>query len=196
MTRLHRRRFLLGLAQSVSLLAASAVVGSCSPGSGLPPLPESVRGSYRLGADDELQITTYGEDRLSGKFKVSAGGNVAMPLIGAVKAAGLTTAELEHSIATRLREAQIVVDPKVSVEISEYRPIYVMGEVTKPGPYPFKPGMTVLTAVAVAGGFTYRAQTDQAAILRTVDDHSVEGRAPRTAVVLPGDVITILERYF
>lgn len=187
---------MFGLAQSASLLAATAVVSACTPGSGLPPLPEADRGPYRLGADDELQITTYGEDRLSGKFKVSAGGNVAMPLIGTVKAAELTTAELEHSIATRLKKAQIVVDPEVAVEVTEYRPIYVLGEVTKPGPYPFKPGMTVLTAVAVAGGFTYRAQTDQAAILRTVNDHPVEGRALRTAPVLPGDVITVLERYF
>ena len=95
-----------------------------------------------------------------------------------------------------LQDKKILLNPSVSVEIIEYRPIFILGEVAKPGQYPYEPGMTVLTAVAIAGGFTYRAQTGYASILRRVDNHAFEGRVPRGEDVVPGDVITIFERYF
>jgi polysaccharide export outer membrane protein len=82
------------------------------------------------------------------------------------------------------------------VDVVSYRPVFILGEVSKPGQYPYQPGMTVLTAVAVAGGFTYRAVTDYASILRTADGHAVEGRVPRNMLVQPGDVIDIYERHF
>jgi polysaccharide export outer membrane protein len=82
------------------------------------------------------------------------------------------------------------------VEVLTYRPVFILGEVTKPGQYPYQPRMTVLTAVAVAGGFTYRAQTGFASILRNDGDHPVEGRVDRDTTVRPGDVITIFDRYF
>jgi polysaccharide export outer membrane protein len=82
------------------------------------------------------------------------------------------------------------------VEVLKYRPVFILGEVSKPGEYPYQPGMTVLTAVAIAGGFTYRAETDYASILRTTEKQPVEGRVPRGMEVRPGDVIDIYERYF
>jgi polysaccharide biosynthesis/export protein len=100
------------------------------------------------------------------------------------------------SVAAALRRGNLVRDPSVAVEVIAYRPIYVLGEVNKPGQYPYQPGMTVVTAVAVGGGFTYRAIEDYAAVVCTVDGDAIEGRASRQSYVLPGDVITIFERRF
>jgi polysaccharide export outer membrane protein len=170
------------------------LVAACS--SDLPPLPNTPPGPYQLGVDDEVRIISFGADQLTGKFRVNDRGDIAMPLIGAVPAGGLTTGELEHRIAQRILDKKLLLEPSVSVEILTYRPIFVLGEVSKPGQYPYQPGMTVLTAVAVAGGFTYRAQTDEASILRKIDGHPVEGRVRRGMAVQPGDVVNILERYF
>jgi polysaccharide export outer membrane protein len=178
------------------LTAVFLFVASCAPGSDLPPLPETPPGAYQLGVDDEVRIISFGEDQLTGKFRVNDRGDIAMPLIGTIPASGTTTSELEHRIAQRILDKKLLLDPSVSVEILSYRPIFVLGEVTKPGQYPYQPGMTVLTAVAVAGGFTFRAQTDEASILRKIDGHPVEGRVPRGTAVQPGDVVNILERYF
>jgi polysaccharide export outer membrane protein len=170
--------------------------GSCAPGSDLPPLPDTPPGPYLLGVDDQLRIISFGEEQLTGPFRVNDRGEIAMPLIGTIAADGLTTTELEARIKQRMLEKKLLLDPSVSVEILTYRPIFVLGEVSKPGQYPYQPGMTVLTAVAVAGGFTYRAQTDDASILRRINGHSVEGRVPRGMEVRPGDVVNILERFF
>jgi polysaccharide export outer membrane protein len=93
-------------------------------------------------------------------------------------------------------QAQLIRDPSVSVEVSAYRPIFVLGEVNKPGEYPYQPGMTVVSAVAVAGGFTYRAVEDRASIVRSSEGKAVEWRAERQTYVRPGDVITIYERRY
>jgi polysaccharide export outer membrane protein len=178
------------------LIMVCCLVASCAPGSNLPPFPDMPPGPYQLGSGDQVRIITFGQEQLSGKFQVNDAGNMALPLIGAVSARGLTTAELEQSINRKLEEKQVLLHPSVSVEVIDYRPIFVLGEVAKPGKYPYEPGMTVLTAVAIAGGFNYRAQTDHVSILRKIDGRSVEGRAPRGTDVLPGDVITIFERYF
>jgi polysaccharide biosynthesis/export protein len=178
------------------LLTACLLVASCAPGSDLPPLPDTPPGPYQLGVDDQVRIISFGEEQLTGQFRVNDRGEIAMPLIGAVAADGLTTGQLERRISKRILDKKLLLDPSVSVEILAYRPIFVLGEVSKPGQYPYQPGMTVLTAVAVAGGFTYRAQTDDASILRKIDGHPVEGRVPRGMEVRPGDVINILERYF
>lgn len=190
-TRRSAIRILLGA-------TASPVLGlaSCAPGSSLPPLANADPGPYRLAVDDQVRIITFGQEDLTGQFKVNDRGTIAIPLLGAIPASGLTSAELEHQIAKELKQKKLLLDPSVSVEVLGYRPMFILGEVTKPGQYPYEPGMTVLTAVAIAGGFTYRAQTSYASLLRKVNGHSVEGRVPRGMEVLPGDVITILERYF
>jgi polysaccharide export outer membrane protein len=179
-----------------TVIAGMLLLVSCSLGSDLPPLPSGPFGPYRLGTDDRVRIITFDEKELTGEFHVNDEGNVAIPLLGAIPAKGLTTADLEQSIRQRLEEKKILLDPSVSVEIIDYRPIFVLGEVNKPGQYPYQPGMTVLTAVAVAGGFTYRAKTGGATILRQIEGKSIEGRVARGMEVLPGDVITIQERYF
>jgi polysaccharide export outer membrane protein len=178
------------------LIIACLSIASCAPGSDLPPLPDTPPGPYQLGVDDQVRIISFGEEQLTCQFRVNDRGDIAIPLIGAVAANGLTTGELERRISKRILDKKLLLDPSVSVEILTYRPIFVLGEVAKPGQYPYQPGMTVLTAVAVAGGFTYRAQTDEASILRKIDNHPVEGRVPRGMEVRPGDVVNILERYF
>ena len=155
------------------------VAGCGGPGSGLPPLPAASAVAYKLGPGDQVRIITFGEETLTGEFRVNDSGNIALPLVGAVQAAGLTSAALETSVGSALRRGNLVRNPSVAVEVIAYRPIYVLGEVNKPGQYAYQPGMTVVTAVAVGGGFTYRAVEGYAAIVRTVEGNAVEGRASR-----------------
>ena len=172
------------------------LAGCGGPGSDLPPLPSAAATDYSLGAGDQVRIITFGEESLTGEFRVNDGGNIALPLVGAVHAAGLTSATLETAVGTALRRSNLVRNPSVAVEVIAYRPIYVLGEVNKPGQYSYAPGMTVVTAVAVAGGFTYRAVEGYAAVVRTIEGKAVEGRAIRQSYVQPGDVITVFERRF
>ena len=179
----------------VALLCCLFLVG-CSPGRGLPDLPDAQSTTYRLGAGDVVRLITFGEDTLTGEFRVSDSGTIALPLVGPVKAAGLSPDGLGSAVSKALVKANLLKAPSVSVEVIAYRPIFVLGEVSKPGQYPYQPGMTIVTAAAVAGGFTYRAVEDYASVVRTQDGVAAEGKASRQAFVQPGDVITILERRF
>jgi polysaccharide biosynthesis/export protein len=178
------------------LFLLGSLLPGCAPGRDLPPLPPSSAQEYRLGPGDIVRVITYGEDPLTGEFRVNEQGAVALPLAGSVKAAGRTPHELEVAVATALKKGDILRKPSVSVEVATWRPIYVLGEVNKPGQYPYQPGMTVVSAAAVAGGFTYRAIEDYASVVRMTGGDSVEGKASRQALVQPGDVITVFERKF
>ena len=186
----------LRLVSRLCVLAVLALSGCGGPGSDLPLLPGTATASYSLGPGDQVRIITFGEENLTGEFRVNDSGNIALPLIGAVHAAGLTSGGLEAAVAAALRRGNLVHRPSVAVEVIAYRPIYVLGEVNRPGQYAYQPGMTVVTAAAVAGGFTYRAVEDYAAIVRSIEGKAVEGRASRQAFVQPGDVITMFEHRF
>jgi polysaccharide export outer membrane protein len=179
-----------------ALALALAWLAGCAPGRDLPPLPPTAIGEYRLGAGDTVRLITFGEETLTGEFRVNDSGAIALPLVGGLRAAGLTTAELEISAAKALKQAKLLRNPSVSAEVVAYRPIFVLGEVNKPGQYPYQPGMTVVTAAAVAGGFTYRAVEGYASVVRSVGGDTIEGKASRQAAIQPGDVITIFERRF
>jgi len=181
---------------TLPLLSVAIGLSCCAPGRGLRPLPGLSGGEYRLAPGDMVRIITYGEDPLTGEFRVGDQGAVALPLTGSISAAGRTPGELENAIKAALKKGDLLRKPSVSVEVATYRPIYVLGEVNKPGQYPYQPGMTVVSAAAVAGGFTYRAVDDYASVVRIVDGESVEGKASRQALVQPGDVITVFERRF
>jgi len=178
-----------------SAVCLALLLLGCAPGRGLPPIPPG-SGEYRLGPGDAVRLITFGEDQLTGEFRVNDAGTIAVPLLGGMRAAGLTPAELEVSVAAALTRANLLRNPSVAAEVTAYRPIFVLGEVNKPGQYPYQPGMTVVTAAAVAGGFTYRAVNDYASVVRTRDGIAIEGKAARQTFIEPGDVITIFERRF
>ena len=188
---LQPRRWL----QMLGVCAAISLSG-CAPGSNLPQLPDYRAQGYKLGGGDQIRIITFGEDQLTGEFRVDDQGRIAVPLLGGVTAAGLTPQQLETEIGTELRKRKLLQNPSVSVEVLAYRPIFVLGEVAKPGQYPYQPGMTVLTSVAIAGGFTYRGVQDYASVIRTTNNHATEGRAQPSAFIAPGDVIKVFERRF
>jgi polysaccharide export outer membrane protein len=153
------------------------------------------RGGYTLDAGDKLRVVVFGQDGLTNSYSVDAGGNITMPLIGAVSARGLSTAELSAAIGARLKQG-FIREPHVAVEIEAYRPFFILGEVTFPGQYPFVANMTVETAVAIAGGFTPRAYHSDVVLSRTVGGRTVRATVPVTTPVRPGDTITINERWF
>lgn len=187
------RRFAVMAALSSGLCGCAALG---SPGAGLPSLPASPPGPYRLGPGDEIDLRIYDQPQLSGKYLVDDSGFIDLPLLGLVRAGGLGTDRLGRKIADALQQRKFILHPSVALEVSHYRPFYILGEVNRPGPYPYRPGMTVLTAVSIAGGFTYRAVKDYAGITRDIGRKAVQYRAPDFALAEPGDVITIFERRF
>ncbi len=176
--------------------AFTLAIAGCSPGADLPMLPDDGTRAYTLGPGDQLRVITYGEDQLTGDFTVNDGGNIQVPLLGAVKVAGLTVPEVQTEMTGLLSRGQILKNPSIAVEVSQYRPIFILGEVSKPGSYPYQPEMTVLTAVALAGGFTYRAVQDRESVTRATNGHAVESQATRQSILRPGDVVTVFERHF
>ncbi len=160
------------LSQETGLPAPSLNTQSPASNPTAPVLPAApVAGafaddSYRLGTGDKLKIVVYGEDDLSGEFFVDGSGQIQLPLLGQVKAAGLTVHEFVDEVGARLG-AKYLRDPKVSVQIENYRPFYIIGEVNKPGEYPYESGLSALGAVALAGGYTYRADDSDIYIRRS-----------------------------
>jgi protein involved in polysaccharide export with SLBB domain len=149
----------------------------------------------RLAAGDKLRVTVFGEDRLSGEYQIDNSGAISLPLAGTIKAGGLTNPQLEEAIAAQLK-AQYLRNPKVTVDVVTYRPIYVLGEVQKPGEYPFRSGLNVLSAIAISGGATYRANTTKVMIQRSGTNEMTEYPQSPQVMVMPGDVVRIPERYF
>jgi polysaccharide export outer membrane protein len=187
-------RFNLAIPASVLFALAG-----CAPGGNLAMLPPAADQNYHLGAGDQIRVITYDEPQLTNTFTVAADGSVSIPLVGSLPASGLTTNQLAGAITASLTNSKLLSQPSVSVEIAAYRPISVLGEVNHPGQYPYEPGMTTLDAVALAGGFTYRAVTDYANDQRSKGDGSgqaTEGRIEPGSILEPGDVVTIYERYF
>jgi polysaccharide export outer membrane protein len=184
----------LALAGVLALLQACAAVPA-------PPLSAAEAGqglhAYRLGAGDRVRVTVYNEPGLSGDYAVSSAGEIAFPLIGMVAADGRTVADVTEALTVRIADGYMT-DPKVSVEVLNYRPFYILGEVQKPGEYPYVAGLTIEQAVAVAGGFNYRANPRRVHLRRTPDpaEKSVDLQARQAVAVMPGDTIRVLERYF
>ena len=150
---------------------------------------------YRLAAGDELKINVFDHPDISGEYQVDAAGNISFPLIGQVRAAGLTVDELKGDLTQRLNRDYLV-DPKLSVEVLNFRPIFVIGQVNAPGSYPYASGMTVRQAVALAGGYTRRASTSSMTIIRTNElGGTTELEVEEDDQVLPGDTIEIDRRF-
>lgn len=185
------RRHALGL-----LLTATLPLGGCF-GRPYAALPADFRGAepYILSTGDRLRIIVFGQDSLSNIYQIDAGGLISMPLIGPVHVAGGGTAGAASAIEAKLR-AGFIREPKVTVEVDTYRPFFILGEVTTSGQFPYVNGMTVQTAVAIAGGFSPRAARDYAEVTRRTARGTVVAEVPITYPVKPGDTIVIKERWF
>ena len=150
---------------------------------------------YTLGAGDRVKVTVFGEGDLSGEFEVSSRGAIAFPLVGEVRVAGLSLRDLERAITAKLKDGYLK-KPRVNAEVVNYRPLYILGEVKSPGSYPYVSGMTVINAIALGGGFTYRAKKRGIRITRSDDAERQEESVSHNEIVLPGDVIRVPERFF
>ncbi|MBI3677569.1 MAG: polysaccharide export protein [Proteobacteria bacterium] len=155
-----------------------------------PSLPD-----YKLGTGDKIRIVVYGEDDLGGEFEVDGSGFVRLPLIGQVQAAGFTIRDLETQVTAQLADGYVN-SPRVSADIVAYRPFFIIGEVNHPGQYPYQNDMNLLTAVALAGGYTYRADDSDIYIRRNGSIEEKEYPADATTKIQPGDIIRISERFF
>ena len=168
-----------------------------------PPRPVHAQASpqaqtsdkYILGSNDKIRLKVYGEPDITGEYEIDSAGQVSVPLAGHVRAGGLTTKQLERAITSALAKG-IVRDPRVNVEISQYRNYYILGEVKKSGEYPYRLGLTVMDAVASAGGFTYRANESKVFLRRSGSGVEEIYALDSPVLVYPGDNIRIPERYF
>ncbi|MGC1304245.1 MAG: polysaccharide biosynthesis/export family protein [Caulobacteraceae bacterium] len=170
---------------------------AASPADATATAPDGGRPStdYKLGVADKVRMIVFNEPTLTGEYVVNSNGSLAVPLIGDVKAANRTTADLQTEIEARFK-AGYLRDPHVSIEVLTFRPFFILGEVQKPGQYPFSSGLTVLNAVATAQGFTYRADMHHVYIRSAGEPREHKYRMTSTTPVQPGDTIRIGERYF
>jgi protein involved in polysaccharide export with SLBB domain len=190
----------VGLLSGCSGSPPPAVPGA-APAEAKPVVMPSVDGSeagvagYRLGPGDQIRLTVFRHKDLSGQFEIDGEGFVSMPLVGEIQGAGLTARELEDTIEDRLKTGGYLVNPQVGVDVLNYRPFYIIGEVNNPGSYQYVNGMTVSNAVALAGGYTYRADQGDITITRGgAKGPHVDVRS--NTEVLPGDIIEVTERFF
>ncbi|MBV8507821.1 MAG: polysaccharide export protein [Alphaproteobacteria bacterium] len=175
----------------VVLIAVFALVG-CSPGGDLPELTAQPNISYHLGPGDRVEIKVLGADELHGEYSVQDDGTIRMLLVGTVPAAGLTPDQVQANIENKLRAGRYLNQPRASVAVLAYRPFYILGEVASPGGYAYVSGMKVLSAVAAAHGYTYRAKQDYVIITRNGEDL----KADIMSAIQPDDIIRVPERYF
>jgi polysaccharide export outer membrane protein len=184
----HRGRKALGaILAALGMLVLSAC-SSPGPMNMVESAPEQTQ--YKLGPGDKVMIHVFNDNNLSGERQIDGSGAFTFPLIGNIQAGGLSSGELEALLSTKLKE--YMRQPNVSVEIMTYRPFYIVGEVRRPGSYPYVDGMTVMNAIAIAGGFTYRAQEQDFTIQRS----NSSGGANQATRIAPGDVIVVRERFF
>jgi len=187
----------MGLARPAGAQTTAAAVPAVTPplSAGSATSSHSTLPGYRLGTGDKVRLTVFGEPDLSGEFEVDGSGFLRLNLVGQVMALGLTVEELERNVKAALEDGYLK-DARVSVEVINYRPFYIIGEVNRPGEYPYSNDMTILNAVAKAGGYTYRANESNVFIRRNGDTKEIPAPADQTTKINPGDVIRIPERFF
>ncbi len=183
--------------QALALIAvAVAALSGCTS---YQPAPKSFEQAtiqpYRLDSGDRLRVTVFEQQSLSNTYTVDQAGYISFPLVGQVAARGETLSSLERSLAGKLRQGYLR-DPDVTIEVDRYRPVFVMGEVGRPGQYSYVPGMTIQNAVAVAGGFTARGNQRDVDVTRKINGRVLTGRTTISSTVLAGDTIYVRERLF
>ncbi len=193
----------LALAASASLLMCIAACDNAPDGlaqyqsGGARPSSELVEGGeYRLGLGDKVRVRVFGADQIGGEFQVDLTGSIDPPLMGVVRAEGLTPVELKTKLVQRLKRGGIVDDPQVSVDLVAASPFYVLGEVEKSGEYPYQPGLNVVSAIATAGGFRYRADQHKVMVRRRGQTSEIALPTLSAAPVYPGDIVRVPGRFF
>jgi polysaccharide biosynthesis/export protein len=181
--------------QFATWLIALAILGACSTYQQESAVHEELVTPYRLDSGDQLRVIVFDQPDLSNTFTVDKAGFVSMPLIGQIDARNHTTEEIEHAVAAKLRNGYLR-NPDVSVEVDQYRPFFAMGEVNAAGQYPYVAGMTVQAGVAIAGGYTPRADKNLIQVTRSRDGVVETARLRPTDPLMPGDTITVRERIF
>lgn len=161
----------------------------------LAALKAAAAAAPALAPGEKINVIVYGENSLSGHYQIDPSGYVSLPLAGSVKAAGFTPEQLGHALEKRFG-SKYLTNPKVTVEVAEFRPFYILGEVEKPGAFPYTGGLTVLSAIAIAGGTTYRAKTSSVLIQHFGEDQMRDYELDTPIPILPGDIIKIPRRYF
>ena len=157
--------------------------------------PSAAPYDYVLGPGDKLRVIVFGEESLTGEFFVAGNGTLAFPLIGQVQAAGKTVSQLQDIITAQLSNGYLK-DPKVSAQVELFRPYFILGEVAKPGEFPYVDGMTVMNAVATAGGFTYRANQKYVMLKKAKEAKPEKVRLTDQLELAPGDTVRVIERFF
>jgi len=197
------RRRIANCSTRYFLIAASFALAGCVTNSSPQPdvyaeqtgsIPAEAT-SMQLQAGEKIRVTVYGETSLSGDYPIDANGFVSLPLVGAIRADGLSASELENRLSEKFR-SQYLRSPKVTVIVVEYLPIYIIGEVQRPGVYPYNSRLNILRAIAVAGGTTYRASNSTVEIQHSGDTTINRYPAGTPVPVLPGDLIRVPQRYF
>jgi polysaccharide export outer membrane protein len=181
----------------IILLVCMLVAGSWPPVSfAQDAAPDAAAAEgYKLGPRDQIKVSVFNQADLTGDYVLDGEGRFSMPLIGTVSAAGLTPQELATRIVDRLKP-DFLVNPRVSVEVSNYRPYFLIGEVKSTGSFPYVEGITYLTAIAMAGGYSYRAKKDIVYVTRAGAEESEELKLDVNDKVQPGDIIRVAERFF
>ena len=177
----------------VAVPGIAALLGSCKLGAGFSPTADAKVDACRFGSGDMVRVSTFGEQAVTWEFRVSNRGTLAVPLLGPVLAHGLRLTALSNEIGRALIAKRLFRDPTVATEVVSYRPVYIFCEVARPGKYLYEPGMTILTAVAVAGGFTYRVIQDFTSVIRVVSKSAHDSQAEGQTLIWPGDVVTTSE---
>ncbi|MBD8663553.1 polysaccharide export protein [Rhizobium sp. CFBP 8752] len=186
-------------AKTVLALAATAVAMTLSGCASYKPAPKSFQEAtiqpYRLDSGDRLRVSVFEQPSLSNTYTVDQAGYIAFPLIGQITARGQTMPTLEGAIAAKLKQGYLR-DPDVTIEMDRYRPVFVMGEVGRPGQYSYVPGMTAQNAIAIAGGFTSRGNQRDVDVTRKINGEVITGRTTISSQVLAGDTVYVRERLF
>jgi polysaccharide export outer membrane protein len=176
----------------LSIVCCLAALTGCAKT--YPPAPVTDQ-AYHLDSGDRVRIIVYGEQSLSTDYGIDDAGNISFPMLGAVTARDATAQELQTRIANSLVHKGLLANPAVSVEVTQYRPFFILGEVNKPGQYASGTDLNVLSGVAIAGGFTVRADQDHIKVLRTRDGLGHEYHLDLASKLLPGDVVTVPEQF-
>ncbi len=173
------------------VLTVAACIMAIAGGGSFAQAPE-----YKLGAGDKVRVVVLGDPEFSGEYEVDAAGSISVRMVGRLSALGMTTTQLEAALIERYRSGGYLRNPKLSVELVNMRPFFVLGEVVRPGFYPYVSGLTVAQAVAIAGGYTRRASSSRIKVKRFGSPAGTEESVTEDSIINPGDILRVPERFF